>query len=77
MNLKTYVTYHGKNYALIDLLYEKVLIRHERAIQRRIRRGWSANKAIDTPINKGRYFRLISTDEEYYAKYRNKLRKRA
>lgn len=77
MNIKIYVTYHGKNYALIDLLYEKGLIRHQVTIQGRIKRGWSVKRAVDTPINKGRYFRLISSDEEYYSKYCKKLRKRA
>lgn len=77
MNLKTYVRYNGKNHALIDLIYEKGLIQHTAAIRRRIQRGWSAQKAIDTPINKGRYFRLISTNEEYVAKYADRLRKTA
>lgn len=77
MNIKIYVTYHDKNYALIDLLYEKGLIRHQVTIQGRIKRGWSCNRAIETPINTGRRICLVSSDEEYYAKYEKKLRKRA
>lgn len=52
-----YVDYNGKKIALMILLREKGLMDNEGAIRGRLKRGWSAQKAIDTPIRKGNYKR--------------------
>lgn len=52
-----YVEYKGDKYAFTDLIELKGLNKHEGAIRRRIKRGWSVDKAFDTPIRKGNYYR--------------------
>lgn len=49
------VLYSGKLVSLSLLLRNKNLHEHYAAISGRIGRGWKAQKAIDTPIRKGRY----------------------
>jgi hypothetical protein len=54
-----YVKYKGVKYAFSLLLREKGLFKHYDPIRCRIKRGWSVEKAIDTPIRKGNYGRKI------------------
>lgn len=49
------INYHGKEYSLMRLLIIKQLYYHQDAIAMRIKRGWSIEEAIDTPIRKGNY----------------------
>ena len=55
-----YVYYKGKKRALMMLLREKGLLENDGAIRGRIKRGWSVEKAIDTPIRKSNYVRSKS-----------------
>jgi len=50
-----FVVYKGNEYAIMNLLRDKGLINNEGAIRRRIKRGWSVERAFDTPIRVGNY----------------------
>lgn len=52
-----YVEYKGIKYAFNLLLKELGLKDYSNTIRKRINRGWSVDKAIDTPIRKGNYKR--------------------
>lgn len=49
------VNYKGVNYAFMELIREKGLINYNYTIRSRIKRGWSCERAIDTPIKIGNY----------------------
>lgn len=49
------VTYKGKSMPFTLILRDKNLLPHYNAIRRRILRGWTPDRAIDTPIKKGNY----------------------
>lgn len=49
------VYYNGERFAFMDLLRIKGLVGYEYAIRTRIKRGWSCEMAIDTPIRIGSY----------------------
>lgn len=51
------VTYRGKEQPLTTALREHGLANHIASIRRRIARGWTADRAIDTPIRQGKYRR--------------------
>lgn len=51
------VEYNGVSVSLCLLLRDKNLMDNYGAIYGRIERGWTAQKAIDTPIRKGKYKR--------------------
>lgn len=51
------VNYNNKKIAFMLLLREKGLYYYRCAIRSRILRGWSVEKAVDTPITKGNYHR--------------------
>lgn len=51
------IEYNSKIISLSLLLIEKGLKNHYSTIYRRIKRGWNPQKAVDTPIKKGNYFR--------------------
>jgi len=56
------VTYNGEKYAFM-LLVEKLNRRADYvSIRARIVRGWDAQKAFDTPIKIGNYYRRITND---------------
>lgn len=50
-----YVTYKGEEIAFCLLIHDKGLYSHMAALRDRIKRGWSVDRAIDTPIRKGNY----------------------
>jgi hypothetical protein len=49
------VNYKGVNQPFMPLLRDMGLLKNEGAIRGRVKRGWSVDKAIDTPIRQGRY----------------------
>ena len=51
------VTYNGESVSLSLKLHEIGMIKHRAAIRARMDRGWTAQKAIDTPIKNGGYRR--------------------
>lgn len=51
------VTYRGKVQPFMSIIHEKGLEEHSSAIRGRIARGWTADRAIDTPLRKGAYKR--------------------
>lgn len=53
-----FINYNGKEYPLMILVREKGLFRHKDTIRGRLKRGWSIEKAIDTPIRKGKYTKI-------------------
>jgi hypothetical protein len=60
-----FVIYKGIKISLIKLLAEKKLLNNLAAIRARIKRGWDYNKAVDTPIRKGNYYKTkLYTNEE-------------
>lgn len=50
-----FVTYKNKIIPFTELIESKNLIRYEAGIRARIKRGWTIEKAFDTPIRKGNY----------------------
>ena len=52
-----WVEYNGFNYPLMELLRVKELDNNRATIEGRIKRGWSIENAIDTPIKDGNYKR--------------------
>lgn len=52
-----YILYNGEKRAIRLILLEKNKMQNFSAIYGRIKRGWDAQKAIDTPIRKGNYKR--------------------
>lgn len=51
------IEYHGRRVLFVNALAENGLENHAAAIYTRMRRGWSADDAFDTPINDGNYTR--------------------
>jgi len=51
-----YVIYKNEKYPFMLLVRKMGLIDHYATIKGRILRGWSCDKAIDTPIKKGNYY---------------------
>lgn len=51
------VLYNGKKEPFMPLMRKLNLINNAPAIRARIKRGWSAQKAIDTKIREGKYFK--------------------
>lgn len=49
------VKYRDVEYPFMIIIRKKGLINHHRTIRRRIERGWSIDRAIDTPIRIGNY----------------------
>ena len=60
------VEYNGKITPFMNIVYEKELFMNIGAIRGRIKRGWSVQKAIDTPIKTGNYIRVYKTKSESY-----------
>ena len=58
-----YVLYKGELRPLKLILTEKKIRQNYAAIRNRINRGWNAEKAIDTPMRIGNYFK-VRTDAE-------------
>ena len=52
-----YVNYKNKEISFMLLIRKKGLYCHKDAIRSRILRGWNVEKAINTPITKGNYYR--------------------
>jgi hypothetical protein len=50
-----YIRYRGGKIAFMLLIREKNLIRNMASIRSRIKRGWSVERAFDTPIRQGNY----------------------
>ena len=51
-----YVNYKGQKMSFMLIMHDKKIANmHHATIRNRIQRGWSADKAIDTPIKKGNY----------------------
>jgi hypothetical protein len=50
-----FLIYNNNKIAISDLLRSKQLDNYKAAILGRIKRGWSHDRAIDTPIKKGNY----------------------
>ncbi|MEK6932594.1 MAG: hypothetical protein AABW56_02250 [Nanoarchaeota archaeon] len=50
------ILYKGVNYPFMQLMRDKKIIPHFPSIKGRIKRGWTIERAIDTPIKKGNYF---------------------
>ena len=50
-----FVVYKGKKIPFMTLIRQKNLLNHSRTIRHRIARGYSVERAIDTPIRKGNY----------------------
>lgn len=59
-----FVTYKGVRQSLIMLLRELDKIDHYAAIRTRISRGWDHDKAINTQIRKGNYFKKYHITNE-------------
>lgn len=53
-----FIVYKGEKIAFTELLDIKNLSNNAGAIRGRIKRGWSVNEAIDTPIKDGNYNKL-------------------
>lgn len=51
------IEYNGEKKPLSLILFEIGKKNHYSAIYRRIQRGWNPQKAIDTPIRKGNYYK--------------------
>lgn len=49
------VNYNGNEKPFTELLRELGLLKHQYAIRTRMKRGWTAQDAINTPIRKGNY----------------------
>jgi len=49
------VSYKGKDYPFMDLIRMKGLENNHNTIRGRLKRNWSVEKAVDTPIRKGNY----------------------
>lgn len=54
-----YIEYNNEKISLALLLFQKNLTYHYRTIYNRIKRGWNAQKAIDTKIREGNYKRKV------------------
>jgi hypothetical protein len=52
-----FVNYNNVKYPFMELMREKDLLKENQTIKSRINRGWDIEKAIDTPIRDGNYFR--------------------
>jgi len=52
-----FVVYKNTKQSFMLLVRAKGLLKNERAIRNRIKRGWSVEDAVDTPIRKGNYRR--------------------
>lgn len=60
------ISYHGRIIPFTELLKDKNINPiHMEAIKGRIKRGWSANKAFDTPIKKGNYAKKMLLFDHY------------
>lgn len=53
-----YINYKGRNIAFMLLIREKRLFKNSNSIRSRIKRGWSVERAFDTPIKNGNYKRI-------------------
>ena len=51
-----FVFYHGERIAFMKLVRDKGIIRQFHTIKMRIKRGWSVEEAVDTPIREGKYY---------------------
>ncbi len=51
------IIYKGEEVAFMTVLRNSKKVPHQGAIRRRIKRGWSHDRAIDTPIRQGNYYR--------------------
>lgn len=58
-----FVNYNKKKIPFMEVIEGKGLRLYESAIRSRIKRGWSAQEAIDTPIKMGRYVRKRTIDK--------------
>ena len=58
-----YVKYKGVEYAFMFLLDKLNISNYESTIRLRIKRGWSVDKAFDTPIRKGNYKKIKQLDK--------------
>ena len=58
-----FVTYKGEKKPLMLIITEKKIREHASTIRSRIKRGWTVEDAIDTPIRKGNYY-TIRTQKE-------------
>lgn len=56
-----YIIYNGEKRAIRLVLLEKNKLQNYAAIRGRIKRGWDAQKAVDTPIRDGNYKRNIAS----------------
>jgi len=56
-----FVNYKGEKYAFTELVEIKKLNKNKAAIRGRLKRGWSTEKAFDTPIRKGNYLKKTTT----------------
>lgn len=63
------ITYNGTRVEFMDLIDKKNLWMHFQAIRRRMDRGWSAQRAFDTPIKSGTWKRKNTTNEQAKEKY--------
>lgn len=56
-DVTTMVEYNGEMISLSMLMHIKGIHKHYHTILRRIKRGWKPQRAIDTPLRIGNYFR--------------------
>ena len=59
-----YIKYRGQKRSFMEVIHDKRLWLNMAAIRGRIKRGWDADSAIDTPIREGRYFRNTFSVED-------------
>lgn len=68
------ITYHSKKYEFLELIDQKELWMYHATIADRIRRGWTVNKAFDTPVRPQGTSRRLMTNQQAKDAYKYKCK---